>query len=123
MSEMAMLRQPVRIGRDLGSARSVRNKFGVALPKRHISTTLARANQPKPCGEALRRIVVIRYGGADGTDARLLNPPIDDRSRCLSGVSLPSSVLDQTPSNLYVTISAWWPLQVNRSHDSVGTPF
>jgi len=78
---------------------------------------------PKPCGEALRRMVVIRYCGADGTDAGLLNDPIEDRSRCLSGVSLPPSVLDQTPSNLHVTIGARRPLQVDRSHDSVGTPF
>ena len=108
---------------DLGSARRVHNQVSVALPKRQVSTILARANQPQPCGEALRRIVVVRYCGADGTDAGLLNYPIEDRSRCLSGVSLPPSVLDQTPSNLHVTIGARWPLQVDRSHDSVGTPF
>src|SRR6266566_1040476 len=99
-----------RIGSDLGSARCVHNGVSVGFPERQISTTLARANQPEPCGEPLRRIVVIRYCGADGTDAGLLNDPIEYCSRCLSGVSLPPSFLDQTPSNLHVTIGARWPL-------------
>lgn len=110
------------VGGDVGSGCRVHNKVSVALPKRTVSTILARANQSELCRQALRGIVVIGYCGADGINAGLLNNPIDDRSRCLSGVSLPPSVFDQTPSNLHVTIGARWPLQVDRSHHSVGTP-